>query len=112
MAVPKKKQSKTKRKNRIANWKKKAQKVARNSFSRANSVLKEGSSFIFDLKKLKLDEKKKKTKDNDARMIDEKNTTESKTGKLESPINNLGTQDDSSIIEKEPKNNNNESSDR
>lgn len=50
MAVPKKRTSKAKKNARKANWKKKASKTARNSFSLAKSILSnETNSFVYSL---------------------------------------------------------------
>nr|YP_011005047.1 50S ribosomal protein L32 [Analipus japonicus]WAM61910.1 50S ribosomal protein L32 [Analipus japonicus] len=60
MAVPKKRLSKAKGRTRIARWKEKGKKTAKRAMSLAKSAFNKDSSFIFNLKKLKLEEKKKK----------------------------------------------------
>jgi large subunit ribosomal protein L32 len=50
MAVPKKRTSKAKKNSRKANWKRKASKTARNSFSLAKSILSgKTNSFVYSL---------------------------------------------------------------
>ena len=62
MAVPKKRQSKSKKNSRAATWINKANKQAQLAFSLANSILKgKSTSFIYNIEKIDSSNKKSET---------------------------------------------------
>jgi len=68
MAVPKKRRSKAKGRTRLSNWKSKGRTTADKALNLAKSIVKKRSTFIFDPKKKKFEEKSSQDENNKVKI--------------------------------------------